>query len=79
MDERGNGKYNYLANIIDLYYSDQPGIFPDLRRLIITLLTVTIEYFPTTFPRILNSLLIIFYPEVLKTLIFCSDLNKRYS
>ena len=78
MDEMGNGKYIYLANIIDLYYAKKSGSFQYLKA-INHLLTVTIEYFSTTFPCILNSLLILFCPEVLKTLIFCSDLNKRYS
>ena len=33
MDERWNGKYIYLANIIDLYYPKPCGIFSDLKTL----------------------------------------------
>ena len=31
--KEGNGKYIYIANIIDLYYPSQSGSFPDLKTL----------------------------------------------
>ncbi|SUZ54753.1 uncharacterized protein METZ01_LOCUS7607, partial [marine metagenome] len=33
VDEMGNGKYIYLANIIDLYYANMSGSFPYLKSL----------------------------------------------